>query len=58
MPSSYLDILIDPSFQGVNRHFVLLFENKNDRTVQAGYYIPKEEIKDYNVMIHGRNFFD
>ena len=26
----YLDYLIDPSFQGVNRRFVLLFENKTD----------------------------
>ena len=26
----YLDYLIDPSFQGVNRLFVLLFENKTD----------------------------
>ena len=58
MRSSYLDTLIDPRFQRVNRYFVLLFQNKNDRTVQAGYYIPKEEIKDYNIMIHGRNFFD
>ena len=27
----YLDYLIDPSFQGVNRLFVLLFENNNGR---------------------------
>ena len=26
----YLDFLIDPSFQGVNRLFVLSFEDKND----------------------------
>ena len=28
----YLNYLINPSFQGVNRLFVLSFENKNDRT--------------------------
>ena len=28
----YLDYLINPSFQGVNRLFVLSFENENDRT--------------------------
>ena len=28
----YLNPLVDPNFQGVNRLFVLSFENKNDRT--------------------------
>ena len=28
----YLNHLINPSFQGVNRLFVLTFENENDRT--------------------------
>ena len=53
----YLDYLIDPSFQGVNRLFVLSFENTIDRTVRTGYYLPKVEIKDYNVMIHGKKTF-
>ena len=54
----YLNYLINPSFQGVNRLFVLFFENENDRTSHSTYYLPKVEIKDYNVMIDGRNFFD
>ena len=54
----YLNYLINPSFQGVNRLFVLPFENENDRTSHSTYYLPKVEIKDYNVMIDGRNFFD
>ena len=54
----YLNYLINPSFQGVNRLFVLAFENKNGRTSHSTYYLPKVEIKDYNVMIDGRNFFD
>ena len=54
----YLDYLINPSFQGVNRLFVLPFENENDRTSHSTCYLPKVEIKDYNVMIDGRNFFD
>ena len=33
--NQYLDILIDPSFQGVNRPFVLLFENEEDRKVHT-----------------------
>ena len=37
--------------------FVLLFENENDRKVNTGYYYPKVEIKDYNVMIDGKNVF-
>ena len=54
----YLNHLINPSFQGVNRLFVLSFENKNDRTSHSIYYIPKVEIKDYNIMIDNKNFFD
>ena len=53
----YLNHLINPSFQGVNRLFVLSFENENDRTSHSTYYLPNVEIKDYNVMIHGRHFF-
>ena len=51
----YLNYLINPSFQGVNRLFVLSFENENDRTSHSNYYLPKVEIKDYNVMIDGQN---
>ena len=54
----YLNYLINPSFQGVNRLFVLSFENENDRTSHSTYYLPKVEIKDYNVMIDCRNLFD
>ena len=54
----YLNYLINPSFQGVNRLFVLSFENENDRTSHSAYYLPKVEIKDYNVMTDGKNFFD
>ena len=50
--------MINPRFQGVNRLFVLLFENEDDRTSHSTYYLPKVEIKDYNVMIDGRNVFD
>ena len=35
-----------------------MFENEDDRKVQTGYYLPKAEIKDCNVMIDGKNFFD
>ena len=54
----YLNYLINPSFQGVNRLFVLSFENENFRTSRSTYYLPKVEVKDYSVMIDGRNLFD
>ena len=50
--------MVEPSFQGVNRLFVLAFENDTQRTSAKGYYLPNVEIKDYNVMINGENFFD
>ena len=53
-----LNHLIEPRFQGVNRHFVLAFENDGNRTSNKRYYIPNVEIKDYNVMINWKNFFD
>ena len=43
-----LDFLLDPSFQGVNKLFVLSFKNEGDRKVHTGYYLPKVEIKDYD----------
>ena len=55
-PRLYLDCLIDLSFQRVNRHFVLSFENSTDRTVHTTYYLPTVVIEDYNVMIDGQNF--
>ena len=53
-----LNNLIEPSFQGINRLFVLAFENDDQRISNKRYYIPNVEIKDYNVMIDGKNFFD
>ena len=35
-----------------------MFENKEYRTVHTKYYFPTVQMKDYNVMIDGRNFFD
>ena len=53
-----LNNLVEPSFEGVNRLFVLPFENDNQRSSYERYYIPTVEIKDYNIMINGENFFD
>ena len=56
--NKYLNHLINPSFQGISRPFVLSIENENDRTSHSTYYLSKLEIKDYNVMIDGRDVFD
>ena len=53
-----LNHLVEPSFQGVNRLFVLAFENDDDRTSNDRYYLPTVEVKDYNIMINGENYFD
>ena len=53
-----LNHLIEPCFQGINRSFVSAFENDEQRTSNKRYYISNVEIKDYNVMIDGKNFFD
>ena len=54
----YLDFQIDPSFKGVNRLFVLSFKDDGGRESHKQYYLPTAEIKDYNVMINRRKFFD
>ena len=45
--TQYLNFLIDPSFQGVNRLFVLSFEDEVQRTSNKQYYLPTREIKKY-----------
>ena len=56
--NKYLNYLINPSFQGVSRLFVLSFKDEDDRISHSTYYLPKVELKDYTVMIEGRKFFD
>ena len=46
--NQYLDYLIDPSFQGVNKLFVLLYENIIRRTSYKPCFLPALGIKDYN----------
>ena len=56
-------INLDPSFQGVNRLFVMAYnntENANQPTKngQQNYYLPRIDLKIYNVIIDGKNFYD
>ena len=50
--------LIDPIFTNVNRLFVLSFQSENGRTSFSDYYVPKVEIKKFNVLIDAKPFFE
>ena len=54
-------INLDPSFQGVNRLFVMAY-NKVDgpptRNGQRKYYLPRINLNNYNVIIDGKIFYD
>ena len=54
-------INLDPSFQGVNRLFVMSYNRTNGqptRNEQQKYYLPRIDLEKYNVIIDGRNFYD
>ena len=53
-----LNYLIDPTFTNGNRLFVLTFENEDNRTPFSKYHVPIVEIKDFNVLIYGKPFFE
>ena len=61
-----LNYLIDPTFTNVNRLFVLSFQRiagennttKDYRDSFSHYYVPNVRIKDFNVLIDGKSFFD
>ena len=54
--TNHLNHLIDPTFIKVNRLFVLLFKNEEDRTSFSKHYVPKVDINDFNVLIDGKRF--
>ena len=53
-------INLDPSFQGVNRLFVMAYSradnNQPTKNSQRKHYLPRIDLKKYNVIIDGRNF--
>ena len=56
-----LNYLIDPTFTNVNRLFVLPFTRTDTRDYRyafSNYYVPNAEIKDFNVLIDRKSFFD
>ena len=53
--------MIDPTFRNINRLFVLSFKIGNNDLTKLSfdkYYIPLVEIKDFNVLIDNKLFFD
>ena len=54
-------IKLDPSFQGVNRLFVMAYNRVDGQTTRNGqrkYYLPRIDLEKYNFIIDGRNFYD
>ena len=54
-------INLDPSFQGVNRLFVMAYNRANGQPTRNGrrkYYLPRIDLEKYNFIIDGRNFYD
>ena len=53
-------ILIDLSWRGINRLFVLSYLRDNTSTANSyrKYFLPRIKIKNYNIQIDGRNFYD
>ena len=54
-------INLDPSFQGVNRLFVMAYNRANGQPTRNGqrkYYLPRIDLEKYNVIIDGRHFYD
>ena len=52
-------INLDPSFQGVNRLFVMAYNRVNSQPTRNGqrkYYLPRIDLEKYNVIIDGRNY--
>ena len=60
--NSFKYIALYPSFQGVNRLFVMAYDNDDDnrptRNGKRKYYLPRIDLNKYNVIIDGRNFYD
>ena len=61
LQNNNLNYLIDPTFTNVNRLFVLSFARivlDDNRDSISNYYVPDVEIKEINVLIDGKTFFD
>ena len=56
-----LRCFLEYNFVGINRLFVLVYLNQDSdpkRFKARRYYLPKDIIKNYNVIINGKKFYD
>ena len=59
--NEYIRERLDASFQGVSRLFVLAYARGDNVTNEDSYwkyFLPRLKIKNYNIEIDGRNFYD
>ena len=62
--SNFKRTTLDTSFQGISRLLGAAYEtgdiqrNTDHQHSRQRYYLPRAEIKDYSVLIDGRNFYD
>ena len=52
-----LNHLVEQSFQGINRLFLLAFENDTQRTSHSWHFLPNVWLKNYNVMMVKTSLF-
>ena len=61
--NDYIRELLDSSYQGVKRFFVLAYRdcggvNRVAADFHRRYFLPRVKIENYNIEIDGRNFYD
>ena len=56
--NNYMRKLLDASYQGVKRLFVLAYDNTVTADSHRRYFLPRVKIENYNVEIDGINFYD
>ena len=63
MKKKYIRELLDSSYQGVKRLFVLAYKNtavNNQVSIHSfrKYFPPRVKVENYNIEIDGRNFYN
>ena len=60
--NDYIRELLDASYQGAKRLFVLAYDNTGNNPVAANshrsYFLPRIKIENYNIEIDRKNFYD
>ena len=60
--NDYIRELLDASYQGVKKIFILAYDNTGDNPVAVNShrrcFLPRIKIENYNIEIDGKNFYD